>query len=36
MLPESRELLRDQLANWERFPRSAQEIDPLIRLDVME
>ncbi len=33
--PEGRELLRDKLANWERFIHEAEEIDPLIRLAVM-
>src|SRR5580700_10603927 len=33
--PEGRELLRDKLANWERFIHGAEEIDPLIRLAVM-
>ena len=29
------ELLRDKLANWERFVHEVEEIDPLIRLAVM-
>ncbi|MCT7377901.1 protein adenylyltransferase Fic [Chelativorans salis] len=33
--PEGRELLRDKLANWERYIHEAEEIDPLIRLAVM-
>jgi Fic family protein len=33
--PVGQELLRDKLANWERFIHEAQEIDPLIRLAVM-
>lgn len=33
--PEGRDLLRDKLANWERYIHEAEEIDPLIRLAVM-
>ncbi len=33
--PEGQELLRDKLANWERYIHEAEEIDPLIRLAVM-
>lgn len=33
--PEGQNLLRDKLANWERFIHQAEEIDPLIRLAVM-
>lgn len=33
--PEGQELLRDKLANWERFIHEMDEIDPLIRLAVM-
>jgi len=33
--PEGKALLRDKLANWERYIHEAEEIDPLIRLAVM-
>jgi len=33
--PEGQALLRDKLANWERYIHEAEEIDPLIRLAVM-
>lgn len=33
--PEGQNLLRDKLANWERFIHEAEDIDPLIRLAVM-
>lgn len=33
--PEGQSLLRDKLANWERFIHEAEDIDPLIRLAVM-
>nr|WP_272214564.1 Fic family protein [Marinicella sp. W31]MDC2880188.1 Fic family protein [Marinicella sp. W31] len=33
--PEGQDLLRDKLANWERYIHEAEEIDPLIRLAVM-
>lgn len=33
--PEGHALLRDQLANWERYAHEAREIDPLIRMAVM-
>lgn len=33
--PEGQDLLRDKLANWERFIHEADDIDPLIRLAVM-
>ncbi|MGV0820465.1 protein adenylyltransferase Fic [Martelella sp. AMO21009] len=33
--PEGQALLRDKLANWERYIHDAEEIDPLIRLAVM-
>ena len=33
--PEGETLLRDKLANWERFIHNATEIDPLIRMAVM-
>jgi Fic family protein len=33
--PEGKDLLRDKLANWERYIHEAVEIDPLIRLAVM-
>ena len=33
--PEGQNLLRHQLANWERFIHEAEDIDPLIRLAVM-
>ncbi len=33
--PEGQALLRDKLANWERYIHGAEEIDPLIRLAVM-
>lgn len=33
--PEGQALLRDKLANWERFIHEAEDIDPLIRLAVM-
>lgn len=33
--PEGQDLLRDKLANWERYIHEADEIDPLIRLAVM-
>lgn len=33
--PEGQNLLRDKLANWERFIHEAQDVDPLIRLAVM-
>jgi len=32
--PEGERLLRDMLANWERFMHNAEEIDPLIRLAI--
>lgn len=33
--PEGQDLLRDKLANWERYIHEAEEIDPLVRLAVM-
>ncbi|CAN7321664.1 Fic family protein [Phyllobacterium sp. LjRoot231] len=33
--PEGKELLRDKLANWERYIHETDEVDPLIRLAVM-
>lgn len=33
--PEGQALLRDKLANWERYIHDAEEIDPLIRLAIM-
>lgn len=33
--PEGQELLRNMLANWERYIHEAEDIDPLIRLAVM-
>ncbi|WP_352965773.1 Fic/DOC family N-terminal domain-containing protein [Mesorhizobium sp. M1393] len=33
--PEGQNLLRDKLANWERYIHEAEDIDPLIRLAVM-
>ncbi|WP_152007219.1 Fic family protein [Hoeflea sp. EC-HK425] len=33
--PEGQALLRDKLANWERYIHEAEDIDPLIRLAVM-
>jgi Fic family protein len=33
--PEGQDLLRDKLANWERYIHEAEDIDPLIRLAVM-
>jgi Fic family protein len=33
--PEGNALLRDQLANWERYLHEAREVDPLIRMAVM-
>ena len=33
--PEGQELLRNKLANWERYIHEAEDIDPLIRLAVM-
>lgn len=33
--PEGQDLLRDKLANWERFIHEAGDIDPLVRLAVM-
>lgn len=33
--PEGQALLRDKLANWERYLHEAEDIDPLIRLAVM-
>ena len=33
--PEGQELLRDKLANWERYIHEADDVDPLIRLAVM-
>lgn len=33
--PEGNALLRDKLANWERFIHEAEDIDPLIRMAVM-
>ena len=33
--PEGQDLLRDKLANWERFIHEADAVDPLIRLAVM-
>ena len=33
--PDGSTLLRDQLANWERYLHGAREIDPLIRMAVM-
>jgi Fic family protein len=33
--PEGQELLRDKLADWERYIHEAEDIDPLIRLAVM-
>lgn len=33
--PEGNALLRDQLANWERYLHEAREIDPLVRMAVM-
>jgi Fic family protein len=33
--PEGQNLLRDKLANWERFIHEAEDVDPLIRLAVM-
>lgn len=33
--PEDQALLRDKLANWERYIHEAEDIDPLIRLAVM-
>lgn len=33
--PEGETLLRDKLANWERFIHEAEEIDPLVRMAIM-
>jgi Fic family protein len=33
--PEGEQLLRDKLANWERYIHTAKEIDPLIRMAIM-
>ena len=33
--PEGQDLLRDKLANWERYIHEAEDVDPLIRLAVM-